>query len=270
VDKADAAKSALRTAYSDSRKRLNAIAVSADSTQFKIARSRAIIRQIDKEIARLDLVAGNVAKVVIPEAYGASVLKTAAVAGEPARIGAVLHRNAINTLVAEMTGDLQTANAEIGKFFTRTVRASQQKILADKQLSKAVAQGLIEGETRKGVSNNMYDLLKERLGKNQSLTINGRNYDPRKYADLVARTRTREAASHGTINTCLQVGMDLVRISQHANASEICQPFEGNIYSISGSSKEYPKLEEYPPYHPNCRHIMNGFDEETVRRRKAG
>ncbi len=268
--KADRAKSQLLKAYRESQKRLKAISASAETSPFTIARNRVLLHQINAEILRLDKVVGTVADIVIPEAYSASVVRTSGVAGKPAQIGAVIHRNAVNTLVAEFAGDLTTANAEVAKFFTRTVRATQQKALADEQLSKAVARGLIEGETRKGVSNNMYDMLKSRLGKDQVLTINGRNYDPRKYADLVARTRTREAASHGTINTALEFGMDLVRVSTHAGACEICVPFEGNIYSISGSSEEYPKLEEYPPYHPNCRHVLTAVDADTIRSRKAG
>jgi hypothetical protein len=44
--------------------------------------------------------------------------------------------------------------------------------------------------------------------------------------------------------------------------------FEGQIYSITGANKRYPKLEEVAPFHPNCLHVILPLpiaDEEDER-----
>lgn len=46
-----------------------------------------------------------------------------------------------------------------------------------------------------------------------------------------------------------------------------CIPFEGKIYSVSGSSQLFPPLEDQPPYHPNCLHSLSVVFIETLYRR---
>jgi len=268
MNQTDRAVSELHKAYRASRRRLAKIAASADSTPIKVQRSRELIRQINVEVRRLNEVSAVVSKAAISDAYGAAAAKTARVVDTVPNLGTRIHTSAVSNLVLGMTDDLTEANAAVGRFYKGAVRISQQKIVTDKLLSQKVAQGLIEGETRKGVSNSIYDAMKKRIGAGQTLRINGRNYNPYKYSETVARTRTREASSNGTINTALELGMDLVRVSDHENPSDICVPFAGNIYSISGSSKKYPRLTEYPPYHPNCKHTVSAIDEGTERERE--
>jgi hypothetical protein len=103
----------------------------------------------------------------------------------------------------------------------------------------------------------------------------GRKWRLDSYAEMVARTTTREAASVATINTCDEFGLDLVRISTHSPTCELCAPLQGKVYSISGNDDRYPMLtdERRPPIHPNCRHVLAPYvreldddAEETERR----
>lgn len=85
----------------------------------------------------------------------------------------------------------------------------------------------------------------------------GRMWNMRTYTEMVARTTTAEAHLQGTANRLVEQGHDLVKVSTHRGACELCQPWQGKILSITGKTKGYPTLEEAKEaglFHPNCRH----------------
>ena len=85
----------------------------------------------------------------------------------------------------------------------------------------------------------------------------GRMWNMRTYAEMVARTTTMEAHLQGTANRLVEQGHDLVKVSTHRGACELCQPWQGKILSITGKTKGYPTLEEAKAeglFHVNCRH----------------
>lgn len=92
----------------------------------------------------------------------------------------------------------------------------------------------------------------------------GRKWRLDSYAEMVARTTAREAASVATLNTCQEFGLDLVRITTHYPTCEKCAAVQGKTFSISGRDKRYPKLtdESRPPLHPNCRHVLAPYVRE--------
>jgi hypothetical protein len=84
-----------------------------------------------------------------------------------------------------------------------------------------------------------------------------REWNMRTYAEMVARTSTMEAHLQGTANRLVEHGHDLVKVSTHAGACKLCQPWQGKILSITGKTPGYPTLEEAKAaglFHPNCRH----------------
>jgi len=88
----------------------------------------------------------------------------------------------------------------------------------------------------------------------------GRNWNTRTYAEMVARTSTMEAHLQGTANRLLEHGHDLVRVSSHAGACKLCQPWQGKILSLTGKTEGYPTLQEAKEaglFHPNCRHAYS-------------
>ena len=85
----------------------------------------------------------------------------------------------------------------------------------------------------------------------------GRMWNMRTYAEMVARTTTMEAHLQGTANRLVEQGHDLIKVSTHRGACELCQPWQGKILSITGKTKGYPTLEEAKAaklFHPRCRH----------------
>jgi len=66
-----------------------------------------------------------------------------------------------------------------------------------------------------------------------------------------------EAHLQGTANRLVEQGHDLVKVSTHRGACELCQPWQGKILSITGKTPGYPTLEEAKAaklFHPRCRH----------------
>jgi len=84
-----------------------------------------------------------------------------------------------------------------------------------------------------------------------------RNWNMKTYAEMVARTTTMEAHLQGTANRLVEQGYDLVKVSSHRGACELCRPWEGKILSITGKTKGYPTIEEAKAaglFHPRCLH----------------
>jgi len=111
-------------------------------------------------------------------------------------------------------------------------------------------------ESRKVLAKKLRDYLQKQIGDELFIKINDRNYNLRKYAEMVSRTALREAQTEATLDLCDQYDNDLVQWSDHGTVCEICIEFEGKIYSISGNHPVYPMLEEEPPAHPNCEHSL--------------
>jgi len=85
----------------------------------------------------------------------------------------------------------------------------------------------------------------------------GRMWNMRTYTEMVARTTTMQAHLEGTANRLVEHGYDLVKVSTHRGACELCQPWQGKILSITGKTPGYPTLEEAKAagmFHPRCRH----------------
>jgi hypothetical protein len=217
--------------------------------------------QVRDQIGRLDIFARRWTTRNVAEAYR----RGAEFAQERLRnlditrrvdLGAQVHTTAVNAVADQMTLDLLGANASIRRQVTDFLRRTQQKFLEERQINRNIAQGLIQGESRRTTSDRIYQDLKDRMGDEKFISIKGRNYEPKTYSELVARTRTREATTKGTINSTLQYGLDLVQVSVHSNPCPVCLKFQGKIYSISGTDPNFPPLTQEPPYHPNCEHVL--------------
>lgn len=79
-----------------------------------------------------------------------------------------------------------------------------------------------------------------------------------------AHYNDEKSAFHATM---LEFGQDLIRISAHFDCSNLCLPYQGRIFSLSGSHKRYSP---YNPIlfsngggyrHPNCRHYETAYIE---------
>lgn len=262
----------LRSLYRAQQIKLTNLVKSGELTDFSRARAEQLLKQVDEIVMSLNRGAVRWAEDTLPEAYvrgvdvAAERLKALNVTRFVSR-NAQIHTAAVSVLIDDVSVDIISSNEGIRKFFNRFIRQTQQRIIEDQAISKMVAEGLVTGSTRRTVSDTILQELRKKMGAEQFLTINGRNYRPDSYAELLARTRTREATSQGSINTALRYGVDLVQIDVHAEVCEYCQQYSGRVFSISGSDVDFPALTEKPPFHPNCICVPIPVTRSTLERR---
>lgn len=122
--------------------------------------------------------------------------------------------------------------------------------------AEAVAEGLERAKLSKWIENYLAGLTDE---DGLTIEIKGRTYTLEYYAELVARTKLREAQSEATKRICDEYENDLVEFSTHAKPCDECADLEGQVFSISGTDPEYPPLTDdvTPPIHPNCEHSIS-------------
>ena len=162
------------------------------------------------------------------------------------------HQDAAEVLYANLTGRLEDGIAYAGRRVDDYFRSAAMRELL---------QGVIQGRTRRQTSDAIVERLQQR-GIKGFRDKTGREWSLSKYAEMVARTTAREAHTAGTVNRLASNGLDLVKISEHAHESDVCNQYEGRIFSISGTSTRYPSATgNLPPYHPNCVHVTTPWIE---------
>lgn len=259
----------LRMIYLAAQRSLAAKLRQANLTDFQRFRAEKLLHEVEVITTSLDRSAYKWAKATMPLSYDRGIdlaaerLKAMGVT-RFVSYDADIHTSSIQILVDDVTKELLIANDGMKKMFNRFIRATQQTVLQDTEISRMIAQGLIEGQARRTISDTILKEMRRQLENEQFIVINGRNYRPESYAKLIARTRTREASSEATINTSLRYGVDLVQWDSHSEICEYCAQFAGRVYSISGTDAAFPALKEQPPLHPNCRCVIMPITREAL------
>lgn len=95
----------------------------------------------------------------------------------------------------------------------------------------------------------------------------GRNWTTEAYANMVIRSSQRRVATDAMFTRGDEYGTDLVEVSSHAGARPGCAPYQGQIYSRSGTSDKYPALDSTSYGEPaglfgiNCGHAAYPYWE---------
>lgn len=137
---------------------------------------------------------------------------------------------------------------------------TQQTLISDNLIGQSLADIFLDtGDIRKAsrvISGQLWSKLYESVDEKRFVQAGKYKYKPSYYAEMISRVKFHEAHSYATINQCNNYQTDLVQVSSHNTMTAICVPFEGKIYSLSGTSKIFPPLFDSPPYHPNCLHLL--------------
>lgn len=263
----------LTALYRNSANKLQTQLLAGRMTSAQRQRTVMLLRQIRMEIAWLDKQAREWAENAASASYQRGQAMSAKALwphGIRPDTFALIHTTAVNIIADEITRDLLSANASIKRNLERFVRQAKVTQLQDQMMSRAVAQGLIEGQTGRSVAANISQQLIRDLGEGKLVQAGARKFTPEYYAELVARTRTREAASLGTLQSGVSAGIDLFRVSLHPHedrSGDRCPEFAGKIFAASGGHKDFPPLEMLPPFHPNCTHTITPVVEFILHRR---
>ena len=240
--------------------------------------------KINGLISMLNRAAIKWSKEAVPEAYekGYAVSKTRLeILGvqKDEEFNDKTHRQAIEYQINETMDVLIKANQSIKQnvatflYLARTAARGLSQFQAfdmrdEEFIDELLGDALRAGETRGYAMRTVKEYFSERFGDAQFITINGRNYNLRSYADLVAKTRLRVVQTEAVLNSCKEFDSDLVQVSDHGTDCQICLEYEGNVYSLSGKSSAYPYLDSYPPWHPRCQHNISPTSEIILEARE--
>ncbi len=136
----------------------------------------------------------------------------------------------------------------------RRMAAQYNQIITDAVSNKAITgtatrqaqAGLIQAMTQEGVTAIEY----MRMGKPVRMSLSA-------YSETVIRSATAEVTNEASIRRTQQISGDLVKMTAHRTSCPICWPLQGRVYSISGSTPGYPRLDvafsgDHVNIHPNC------------------
>lgn len=165
-----------------------------------------------------------------------------------------IDRRAVALLQENATGKVTEVSTLIGRRVDDVLRKASLREMTQSIITAATpAQSA--GAIERAIASSGVTITSE--GNYRFLRIGGRNYNLADYAEMLARTTSREAQSHATANRCLQNDYDLVYIPEHAGGDDAaCTDYVGQVWSLSGDTPGYDQLPEYPPFHPNCRHVL--------------
>lgn len=249
----------LRQTYQAAQARLVDIIASQNAKGNVTVYREAIMKSVKQELAVLDKFAYEWTNENIPQYYGRSAEKVFTtfrkaniVVGDVAA-----STQAARIIAANATGQLVEANRFVGRVINDEIRQAG---------IDAVAEKLTAGDTVKQTKANLIKKMTDR-GVVAIRDAKGREISMDAYADLVARSTTREATNRGTMDSVQSLNQDLVQMSQHSSACPVCAAYEGRVYSISGTSTKYPPLSAafsgpYANIHPNCGHVLTPYLEK--------
>ena len=205
----------------------------------------------------------TIAQVMVEASYRGGVrsgrdelIKAGVVDGEVRpRMGSV-HMRAMEVYSSQVLSRISDVNTTAG----RTV----QDIYDQLQLNTVLSGAFAGTETITQVQRKM-----ERLAADGGVTAfvdkSGRAWSMATYTEMLARTTTMQVYNKAKEIEFREHGEDLVIISSHPKACELCVPWQGKVLSLSGKNKDYPSMQEAVNaglFHPNCRHTYSLWLEE--------
>ena len=196
-----------------------------------------------------------------PEKHLAGYQNAAILTGE--------QRAVVDSLVMNLMGEVTDAAV--------TVMATLQSALIgriepDVYRRVGLEQVAAQQATGRGVNQSVKDFVEalRREGITAFVDAAGRNWSLHTYGSMVSRTTSRQAEVLAVLTA--DPDHDLYQISSHGTTCALCAPYEGRVYSRSGTSGDFPplaaafgKMDPEGPdtlantwlnIHPNCLHVL--------------
>lgn len=176
---------------------------------------------------------------------------------------AAVNEQAIRVATGQLVGRLKDARVATGRAINDVFARATRRTVVRALLGEA---GSPDTATRAMVR----ELVQ--AGQTAFTDTAGRQWKLERYANMAVRTATRQAVVEGQINRLAAGGIDLARVSTHANSCDVCKQYEGRLITLSGNLDplfgEIPADGPLPPFHPNCRHTILAVSRrvEAVRR----
>jgi len=279
----------LQRTYAAAGHELRKILLGADLEGFDIPEAEEMKRRARRVISYLNAVSGRWAQYAAREQYARGqrearkalwrIGQRRPIGKLPALSGPEAVEQVVETTILEATGSIMRTverYVTISLLAARAIRGAPAKVQEfsyreDEEFLDDLAREAVKRElSRAALTRLIRDRLTVLVGDEDFIEIVGKDgvrrmYNLGRYAKMVARTTLREAQTRATLDQCAQYDNDLVKVSEHGTTCDICKPYEGNTYSLSGTDPEYPELDEPCPWHPNCMHNLLPTSREAMK-----
>ena len=175
-----------------------------------------------------------------------------------------LHNEAVEILINTINNDIRSGVGVIHKniitLVDRIAVENTTEALSVNSIAlakKTIKQGLID--------NSIFSITYK----------NGRRISIESYAEMCARSISREATNKAMVNVMSSNDFDLVRITTHSPTCSICSMYQGRVYSINPKRTDYPYLYDtafksgYNNLHPNCKHVIVPYIDGLYDKKKV-
>lgn len=268
----------LEKLYAQAGREIKAAISAIDPMNFNAEKGEIIHKKTRRLVLALDLAAKRWTETELTKAYSLGT-RRARVALEilgrkprrrPMAKDMALRESALETLIEANASIRRTVDeileaALVGAQTTRSARIQEfDRSKALKRFAEMGETAVIEEVSRGELGKKIMDYLLDQITDEGFIEINGKFWNLRKYAKLVARTEMAKAAVEAKLDTCRQYDNDLVQVSNEPAQCDDCKEIVGNVYSLSGNDPDYPLLPMEVPVHPNCRHDLNPTSREAI------
>jgi len=236
---------------------------------YEIGRQRVLLKQVEEILEKMDEPVLQWAERWLPRSYSQgslyvtkSLRKMGLVGDAAMKAGfSVVDTGQVYALAESLVTNLDAIQAQVLHKVDLAIRRSQLALAAEREATRTIARGTITGRSIPGMQR---DLLNGAL--RGQIAPGGYRGTMTSYAELLARTRTREAQMTAALRKMDQFGVKLVTVPKHGGACALCAPWQGAIFSLDGSDPRFPPLSVVglPPWHPNCADVIAPFVEKLA------
>lgn len=243
------------------------IMLRAMSTELTDARKQMLLAELRTHVSGADVVVKTLVRDAIMGTYVRALNTTVKLANIPVPAAGGSITVHMLTVDPSLTNHLKVAESlvsdaylDFGKTMTGFMQ-SGEKILSTtlrKQIRAKIATGALENKSIQQIKKQVKAELVNRgfIGLTDKA---GNEWTVDRYSEMLTRTHILDANNQATVNRLNDFNIDIVEVSDHGAVDcPICGPYEGEIYSLSGDSADYPQIPEEPPFHPNCGHRLLG------------
>jgi hypothetical protein len=182
----------------------------------------------------------------------------------------VIDRDAAELLARNIVGDVGAAIDGMAGNAGKLLRGMAATGITSQEVDEILAgRTILEGRSDVAIRE-LRTLIKKVHG--ETVTVKDKNGDDMTfkagyYAEMVARTKTREAICKARHARLEDRGIDLVVVTGR-QSKNFCSAYLGKVFSIGGSHPKYPPLSSLPgggpPFHPNCSKSTTAFIEDLA------
>ena len=179
-------------------------------------------------------------------------------------------QNLVNALMGEITDAAMTAMATVQSAIIGRITPDVYRRVGLEQVAAQQARGISINQ----VVPQFIETLR-REGVTAFVDKANRRWSLHTYCTMCSRTTSRQAEVLAVLTAGPE--QDLYMISSHGTTCKVCAPFEGRVYSRSGTNSDYPPLamafgkvdqygadtleNTYLNIHPNCLHVLLPYSE---------